>query len=240
MVGTATDGCCTQDVPLVNKHSSAATKLISKGFLPIEDPYLMHKQLGGVITEVENLLNAVEKKASAKFQLPLGQSQACYPWLAPDPTGLLDGDTCVLIRNGVPVVGELVLVRNPSYQSRHVVKMRGVEPPVGMLGLYQRNALATSKYDQIPTDVLLLPSNSSVLRSWADMLCGGDHDGDRVVAIFDPSITHCITENPKVQQATPSLTSNDEKCGSECVTSSMGEQQVQHQSHCYLLKHCYR
>ena len=130
----------------------------------------------------------------------------------------------MLIHNGAPVVGDIILIRNPSYKSRHVVKMRGVAPPDAMLEHYQRDALATSEFDQLPTDMVLLPSNRYVARSWADMMCGGDQDGDRAIAIFDPEITCYITDNPP-HELTPSLPAH-QKHGCECVTSAMPELEV--------------
>ena len=71
----------------------------------------------------------------------------------------------MLIHNGTPIVGPVVVIRNPSYRTQHVLKLQCVEPSDAMIKHFR---------GELPTDTLLLPCTPQVSRSLADVLCGGD------------------------------------------------------------------
>ncbi|KIJ21861.1 hypothetical protein PAXINDRAFT_95343 [Paxillus involutus ATCC 200175] len=153
--------------------------LLDAGFTPQECPLLAEKLKAVIKTQVDNYVQ--------RYRLCVPMS--CIAWIVPDPFGILapdevqilSQDASFLLPDGTKshmVLGEVLLTRHPCKLPTDVQKVKGVLKP---------------QLQHYP-DVIVCSIQGS--RRFADLLAGGDYDGDKAVAIWQPEIVTTFQSAP--------------------------------------------
>ncbi|EIW86830.1 hypothetical protein CONPUDRAFT_115565 [Coniophora puteana RWD-64-598 SS2] len=148
-----------------------AMALLDSGFTPQECPVLRDKLTAVVKSTVDRHV------ARYKLDVPM----SCIAWMVPDPFGILAPDEVhirssqdnLLQKDGSKaqtVLGSVLLTRHPCKLPTDVQKVTAV----------QRGELAGY------TDVIVCSIQGD--RRFADLLAGGDYDGDKAIVIWEPTI----------------------------------------------------
>ncbi|KAG2159731.1 RNA dependent RNA polymerase-domain-containing protein [Suillus bovinus] len=145
--------------------------MLDSGFTPRDCPVLADKLRHVLKTMVDNFVQRY------KIEVPM----SCIGWIVPDPSGtlapdevqILSKDSKFLCPDGTEsnvVLGDVLLTRHPCKLPTDSQKVRAVEKP------------ELRRY----TDVIVCSVQGT--RRFADLLAGGDYDGDKAIAIWQPSI----------------------------------------------------
>ncbi|KAH7912600.1 RNA dependent RNA polymerase-domain-containing protein [Hygrophoropsis aurantiaca] len=158
---------------------------LDAGFSPQSCPVLADKIRHIIRTSAENYVQR------HRLQVPM----SLVAWIVPDPTGLLAPDEiyissreCKLLNaDGTQtniILGDVLLTRHPCKLPTDTQKVKAVEKR------------ELRQY----TDVIICPTQG--MRRFADLLAGGDYDGDKAIAIWDPNIVQHFT-NADLKYSTP-------------------------------------
>ncbi|KAF9229158.1 hypothetical protein BS17DRAFT_742893 [Gyrodon lividus] len=153
--------------------------LLDAGFTPQECPLLAEKLKAVIKSQVDNYVQ--------RYRLCVPMS--CIAWIVPDPFGtlapdevqILSQDVSFLLPDGTKshiVLGEVLLTRHPCKLPTDVQKVKAVLKP---------------QLQHYP-DVIVCSIQGS--RRFADLLAGGDYDGDKAIAIWQPEIVNTFQSAP--------------------------------------------
>ncbi|KAG0708740.1 RNA dependent RNA polymerase-domain-containing protein [Suillus ampliporus] len=145
--------------------------MLDSGFTPRDCPVLADKLRHVLKSLVDNYVRRY------KIEVPM----SCVAWIVPDPSGTLAPDEVQILSRDSKfrcpdgtesnvVLGDVLLTRHPCKLPTDTQKVRAVEKPE--LRHY--------------TDVIVCSVQGT--RRFADLLAGGDYDGDKAIAIWQPSI----------------------------------------------------
>ncbi|KAG1749874.1 RNA dependent RNA polymerase-domain-containing protein [Suillus paluster] len=145
--------------------------MLDSGFTPRDCPILAEKLRHVLKTMVDNYVRRY------KIEVPM----SCVAWIVPDPSGTLTPDEVQILSRDSKfrcadgtesnvVLGDVLLTRHPCKLPTDTQKVRAVEKPE--LRHY--------------TDVIVCSVQGT--RRFADLLAGGDYDGDKAIAVWQPSI----------------------------------------------------
>lgn len=159
--------------------------MLDAGFTPQECPFL-----------AEKLKHFIWSLVKAYLKHPrLEVSMSCIAWIVPDPSGTLAPDEVqILARDAIfplpngtmshCVMGDVLLARHPCKLPTDTQKVKAVVKP--QLRSY--------------VDVIVCSIQGS--RRFADLLAGGDYDGDKAIAIWQPAIVSAF-KNAPLQYSSP-------------------------------------
>eukprot|EP00041_Stephanoeca_diplocostata_P004929 m.53584 g.53584 ORF g.53584 m.53584 type:complete len:642 (+) comp15452_c0_seq1:1777-3702(+) len=118
--------------------------------------------------------------SSVESLLQIERAQRCI--IVADPTGTLAPHECIIntTRHGLLHDQKVVLARSPCYLPGELLVLDAVCPTGTTLTAMR--------------DVVVLSTQG--LRPPADMMQGGDYDGDTVLAMWDEGITQSLADNP--------------------------------------------
>ncbi|KIO08385.1 hypothetical protein M404DRAFT_997314 [Pisolithus tinctorius Marx 270] len=153
--------------------------MLDAGFTPQDCPYLADK--------IKNFARSSVKTYVKHPRLEV--SMSCTAWMVPDPCGILAPDEVQILTRDAKflqpdgtishfVVGDVLLARYPCKLPTDVRKVTAVVKP------------QLSNY----VDVIVCPVQGS--RRFADILAGGDYDGDKAIAIWQPTIVTSFKNAP--------------------------------------------
>ncbi|KAF5331032.1 hypothetical protein D9619_005263 [Psilocybe cf. subviscida] len=153
--------------------------LLDSGFTPQTSPILREKLKQVVIKTIQNRMRRL------RFELP----QSCTAFAVPDPFGVLEEEQIFIksskrnlkTADGLStdmVLGEVLVGRTPCKLPSDVRKVTAVDHP------YLRNYV----------DVIVFSVKGK--RRLIDFLAGGDYDGDKVLAMWDPEIVSHFQNAP--------------------------------------------
>ncbi|KAG2369444.1 RNA dependent RNA polymerase-domain-containing protein [Suillus spraguei] len=145
--------------------------MLDSGFTPRDCPVLADKLRHVLKTMVDNFVQRY------KIEVPM----SCMGWIVPDPSGTLAPDEVQILSKDSKfrcpdgtesnvVLGDVLLARHPCKLPTDTQKVRAVEKP------------ELRRY----TDVIVCSVQGT--RRFADLLAGGDYDGDKAIAVWQPSI----------------------------------------------------
>ncbi|KAL4070840.1 RNA dependent RNA polymerase-domain-containing protein [Scleroderma citrinum] len=153
--------------------------LLDSGFTPHECAFLADK----LKHFIRGLVKAYLKHPKLKVAM------SCIAWIVPDPSGTLAPDEVQILAGKaifpLPdgtmsncVVGDVLLARHPCKVPTDTQKVKAVAKP--QLCSY--------------VDVIVCSVQGS--RRFADLLAGGDYDGDKAIAIWQPAIVSAFKNAP--------------------------------------------
>ncbi|OAX44361.1 hypothetical protein K503DRAFT_846492 [Rhizopogon vinicolor AM-OR11-026] len=159
--------------------------LLDAGFTPHDCRFLVDKLRNILRTSVDNYVHRY------KIEVPM----SCIAWIVPDPYGILAHDEVQILSRDSKfrcpdgtesnvVLGDVLLTRYPCKLPTDAQKVRAVEK--SELRHY--------------TDVIVCSVQGT--RRFADLLAGGDYDGDKAIAIWQPSIVSHF-KNANLQYSHP-------------------------------------
>ncbi|KAF9244585.1 RNA dependent RNA polymerase-domain-containing protein [Melanogaster broomeanus] len=162
--------------------------LLDAGFTPQQCPLLAEKLKSVIKTQVDNYVQRYR----------LGVLMSCIAWIVPDPFGtlapdeiqILSHDASFVLPDGTKshvVLGDVLLTRHPCKLPTDVQKVKAVLKP--QLQHYK--------------DVIVCSIQGS--RRFADLLAGGDYDGDKAIAIWQPEIVNGF-KSPPLHYSVPPAT----------------------------------
>ncbi|KAG6336122.1 hypothetical protein ID866_2960 [Astraeus odoratus] len=145
--------------------------LLDAGFTPQECPFLAEKLKNFIRSSVKAFLK------HPKLEVPM----SCSAWIVPDPSGTLAPDEVQILAKDAKfslpgdtlshfVLGDVLLARYPCKLPTDIQKVKAVVKP------------ELQNY----TDVIVCSIQGS--RRFAELLAGGDYDGDKAIAIWQPAI----------------------------------------------------
>ncbi|KIJ68575.1 hypothetical protein HYDPIDRAFT_106781 [Hydnomerulius pinastri MD-312] len=184
--------------------------LLDAGFTPQGCPLLAEKLKSVIKTQVEKYVH--------RYRLEV--SMSCIAWIVPDPSGtlapdevqILSRDARLLQPDGTKthaVLGDVLLTRHPCKLPTDVQKVKAVMKP------------ELQQY----TDVIVCSVQGT--RRFADLLAGGDYDGDKAIAIWQPSIVATFRNAPLHYSYPPNnLAGNFKK--ETCLASDFIKQHSHH------------
>ncbi|KAG1757697.1 RNA dependent RNA polymerase-domain-containing protein [Suillus lakei] len=169
--------------------------MLDSGFTPRDCPVLADK--------LRHVLKMMVDKFVQRYKIEVPMS--CVGWIVPDPSGTLAPDEVQILskdskfrcHDGTEsnvVLGDVLLTRHPCKLPTDTQKVRAVEKPE--LRHY--------------TDVIVCSVQGT--RRFADLLAGGDYDGDKAIAVWQPSIvSHFNNADLKYSHPPDNLSENFHK-----------------------------
>ena len=144
-------------------ETSVASYMLLAGFHPRKEPYLRRK-----IAAVQKA--QLEQIASGKFKLP----GSLYLTGVPDPTGTVPAGKVVVVEGGKFCVEQLLIYRCPGTHPGDVRRTESAMPPGPLLACLEHVAA------ELQNAIIFSVQGE---RALADMLSGGDYDGDEFVVM---------------------------------------------------------
>lgn len=186
--------------------------MLDAGFTPQGCPFLADK-----------IKNFARSSVKAYLKHPrLEVSMSCTAWMVPDPKGVLAPDEIQILTRDAKfpqpdgtmshfIVGDVLIARYPCKLPTDVQKVKAVTKP------------ELSNY----IDVIVCPVQGS--RRFADILAGGDYDGDKAIAIWEPAIVTSFKNAPLCHSLPPEdLLSNFNK--DSCAVADLVQEHGLHPS----------
>ncbi|KAG2154722.1 RNA dependent RNA polymerase-domain-containing protein [Suillus clintonianus] len=169
--------------------------MLDSGFTPDNCPVLAEK--------LRHVLKTMVDKYVQRYKIEVPMS--CVAWIVPDPSGTLAPDEVQILSRDSKfrcpdgtesnvVLGDVLLTRHPCKLPTDTQKVRAVEKP------------ELRQY----TDVIVCSVQGT--RRFADLLAGGDYDGDKAIAVWQPSIvSHFKNANLRYSHPPDDLSENFHK-----------------------------